>query len=1201
MYQREDKRPLKTQKQQINFKTMANDNPIKYSDLIQPDNSISELIKQLDSLSDTYAKALQKIKDEAIQLTQSLKGVSGATEEGRATTRKASEEAEKMAKAQTNLANAQSENAKELERLRQATREQNQITKLTIKMQNSAEGSYNRLSAQYGLMKIRLNAMSKAERESTAEGRKLEAESKKIYEEMKRLQEATGKYQLNVGNYTNALKQALGVNNQFGESLLALGRGGEESKKAFIAMKDGAIALNKTLLGMLTNPAFLAIAGIAGMGVAFKWWYDYNAGIAEATRLTREFLGVTGEELEQVRSEIESIADTFGKDYKEVLQTVDALTAQYGITVQNALKIIEGGFQAGADVSGNFLANIQQYAPTFHDAGISASELVAILTQTRSGIFSDKGLQVIEMASKRLREMSTSTAQALDAIGISSQKVAEDLKNGTMSTFDVIQLISTQLKTLPQDSQEVGEILKDVFGRQGAGAGIQLIEQLDTMTTRLEDVKRITGEYGESIEEVRKSNEQLNKALADLFDSSENGFEVMTNQGKVFINSVLIGILTVLTKIKNFIGDVYDLASRVPGVFEAWARGMMSVFPPLQNIYTLLKGISSIGADEEGMSRAEQMIGRRKKIGSWVCEWDGTKWVGIEKVTKETKTTTTTNTTTTTATTTATGTKGGASKGGASKGSSASDAYSANLQATRRMQDAMLQLEKDEWEKRRKQTEYQYKRQIEDLRHKLATDKNLNISGRNAINETIKALEQKQTEDLLRIEQERQIKELELQKQSIELRLKAVKEGSQEEIRLRNELLDTQEQLAMRQNVMKPSGEQATTLDIQASFEAQRGKLADEYIQQQMRIFDAQQDLAQSEFDLLRNSEDKKTRFRLQAEKERLQKILQLNEQASTKLTDVEVETIKNTIAKINQEIEQSRKDERSRDIYGMLGLNLDDKQKEAINTSVNFAIEQLNAYMQAEVDAANAAVENANKKVDSAQRALDAELQARANGYASNVALAQKELDNSKKNQEKALKEQQKAQKAQQAIQTVEQIGNLVTSTSLIWSQLGFPWAIPAIAVMWGSFAAAKIKAAQVTKAQTETYGEGTIELLSGGSHQSTNDVDLGTKADGTRRRAEGGEFFAVINKRNSRKYRKVIPDVIRSFNNGTFANKYLSAFDGANEAINLNVNADTPDIRELNDNVRAIKEQNQRRMYMDGNGNTIQEYKNLKRTILQ
>ncbi len=46
-------------------------------------------------------------------------------------------------------------------------------------------------------------------------------------------------------------------------------------------------------------------------------------------------------------------------------------------------------------------------------------------------------------------------------------------------------------------------------------------------------------------------------------------------------------------------------------------------------------------------------------------------------------------------------------------------------------------------------------------------------------------------------------------------------------------------------------------------------------------MFDQQQALAQSEFDLLRNSEARKTQFRLQAEKERLQKVLELNEQAA--------------------------------------------------------------------------------------------------------------------------------------------------------------------------------------------------------------------------------------------------------------------------------------------------------------------------------
>ena len=338
----------------------------------------------------------------------------------------------------------------------------------------------------------------------------------------------------------------------------------------------------------------------------------------------------------------------------------------------------------------------------------------------------------------------------------------------------------------------------------------------------------------------------------------------------------------------------------------------------------------------------------------------------------------------------------------------------------------------------------------------------------------------------------------------------------------------------------------------------------------------------------------------MEQEKKRLQKILELNKTAGVKMTDQEVKTIENTIAKINQEIEKSKGDERGNDIYGLFGLNLDDDQKEAISTSVSFAMEQLNTFLDAKIQAAEAAVTAADKEVDSAQRALDAELEARANGYASNVVYAQKELDLAKRNQEKALKEQQKAQKAQAAIQTIQQIGNLVTASALIWSQLGFPFAIPAIAVMWASFAAAKIKAAQMSKAAegggSESYGDGTVELLGGGSHQSGNDVDLGTKPDGTRRRAEGGEFFAVINKRNSRRFRKVIPDVIKSLNNGTFTDKYLAAYDGVNN-ISVNLKEKNTDLNDIRNDIREIK--NRERTYRDANGDTITAYKNLKRRI--
>jgi hypothetical protein len=269
----------------------------------------------------------------------------------------------------------------------------------------------------------------------------------------------------------------------------------------------------------------------------------------------------------------------------------------------------------------------------------------------------------------------------------------------------------------------------------------------------------------------------------------------------------------------------------------------------------------------------------------------------------------------------------------------------------------------------------------------------------------------------------------------------------------------------------------------------------------------------------------------------------------------------------------------------------------------MQYALDALNTITQARIEAANAAVEQANKEVDAAQSALDAELEARANGYASNVVQSQKELDLAKKNQEKALKEQQRAQKQQQAIDSVVQASSLITASANLWSTfskipiVGPSLAIAAISMMWGSFALAKIKAAQMTKQSSEEYGEGTVELLEGGSHQSGNDIDLGTKPDGTKRRAEGGEFFAVINKRNSRRFRKIIPDVINSLNNGTFAHKYLNSYGG--DMLQLNVSSDRPDIRSLQEDVHEIREQNSRRTHVDGDGNTIENYKNLTRKI--
>ena len=465
-----------------------------------------------------------------------------------------------------------------------------------IRQQQQQEGSLKQLRAELSNATKAYDEMSRTEREG-AKGKELQEHIKAITKELKGAEEETDRFYRNVGNYRNSIVEAITGNNRFASSLANLMQeGGGTLGGMFQTAITSVKSFGAALMGLMANPAFLGIAGIAGVGVAFKWFYDYNQGIAEATRLTHEFTGLTGDELVSVRNEIQAIADTMGKDYKDTLSTVDALMANYGLTAQQSMKVVEDGFASGADLSGDMLSKIQQYAPTFHDAGISADQMVAILQQTRSGIFSDKGLDIITMASKRIREMSTDTRSALEGIGIDVNKVQDDLASGARSTFDVVQEISTKMKNFGADSQQVGSVLKDVFGRQGADAGIKLIEQLDTMSTSLEEVKKQTGEWGKDQEENIKVTAELNGAWSALFDMTDNGWESMVHEVEHFAKESLVSVLNGIIGLVNWFVRLYNNAV----IVRAGVHSMVAQFKILWSaaklvINLIVDGFKGIG------------------------------------------------------------------------------------------------------------------------------------------------------------------------------------------------------------------------------------------------------------------------------------------------------------------------------------------------------------------------------------------------------------------------------------------------------------------------------------------------------------------------------------------------------------------------------------------------------------------------------
>ncbi|MBQ3942799.1 MAG: hypothetical protein II669_00600, partial [Elusimicrobia bacterium] len=103
--------------------------PIKYSDLIRPDDSIEKAIQQLEELQKQYAAMAAEIKKQSSEIANGLKNVNGATEQGREKIETAAKETDKLAAAQKQLAFAQSETGKELLKLRAQISDVNAATK----------------------------------------------------------------------------------------------------------------------------------------------------------------------------------------------------------------------------------------------------------------------------------------------------------------------------------------------------------------------------------------------------------------------------------------------------------------------------------------------------------------------------------------------------------------------------------------------------------------------------------------------------------------------------------------------------------------------------------------------------------------------------------------------------------------------------------------------------------------------------------------------------------------------------------------------------------------------------------------------------------------------------------------------------------------------------------------------------------------
>lgn len=1203
---------------------MDNPNPIYYRDLITPDNSITNLIAQLDALIAKYEAAQEKIKGAATEAAKTMGNLSGATEEQRQQIALLTTESDKLTAAYKKSNDAESETYRRRQQVISAVKEQQRIDKLIVEINNSKEGSYKRLSAQYRLNKIRLNEMTAEERKTAGVGKELETETRLIYEEMSRLQQATGKYTLEVGHYQNALKALPGPIGQvvtgftnmrtqlhnIGTSGLPMGA---KAVQTFATALNGTVAILMVFVRYLTGSAktmrefeqananLSTILGtiraemkaLTDSALMLGRTTEYTASQVVQLQTELAKLGFGQGSIMSMQKSILQFSTAVGANLADAASVAGSTLRAFNLTskdTDDVLATLAVATNKSALSFERIQTSIGTVFPVANAFGLTVKDTTALL-----GALANAGFDASSAA--------TATRNIILKLADSNGKLAKAM-GGPAKTFD--EIINGLIK-LRKAGTDLNEAL-ELTDRRSVAAFTAFISGADSARELRQSLEDVNGE----LERIEKERLNTVEGSTLLLKSAWEGLTLAFSQSNGTIKETIDWLTKLIQKTQELL---FPRETRISESAEQYTETFQEYY----------KQYGAEAAQSYINSFVEQFESSAEKAGKDAV-FDGVlnKWLGFGQKQRMAKIT-------------ADNAKAVRQAAGIVITQIQNDADEAARQTAQEQAEAERK-QKELSAEQKKAVEAAKKQRIADRRAVIESI-DLEISITEAGTEKMLQLRQDKIEAQrqLELEQNRQkttserqdeaainakydkqrldavkafnnevsklnVQRLQAEQQAIQLEIAITEDGTERMLELRLANIEKQREIEIEQNRQKDAKVRQAETAINAKYDALRLKESADFNNKlAQRDLAAAQDLAQAEFDLLDRNERQKTLFKLQQEKARLEAILKMNETATKKMTADEIAAIKATIAGIEKETKKLGYN----NLYELLGINLDSDQQSALDTAIDSIKDSIGSLVDSWNAAAEAAVNAANEQVDAAQRVLDAEIEARNAGYANEVETAQKELELAKKNREQAIKEQQKAQKAQLAADSITQASSLVTASANIWASLsGIPVVGPGLAAaalvtMWASFAAAKIKAVQVSKQNTEQYGEGTVELLQGGSHASGHDIDLGTKKDGTRRRAEGGEFFAVINKRNSRRFRDVIPDVINSFNDGTFADRYQRANAAmAGYAVQL-IGGGKTDVSGLEKDVAAIRQQGDETRYVDGQGNTIIRYKNLTRKI--
>lgn len=376
-------------------------------------------------------------------------------------------------------------------------------------------------------------------------------------------------------------------------------------------------------------------------------------------------------------------------------------------------------------------------------------------------------------------------------------------------------------------------------------------------------------------------------------------------------------------------------------------------------------------------------------------------------------------------------------------------------------------------------------------------------------------------------------------------------------------------ELQLQESLRKLEEAGADYIELARFAEQQRARFAQEQVNS---AIDVEERIALAKIDAIQKGAETEEQYRIRIELLRLQT---QEEFARQRLENIaqdgtkEAELTKVQLEAVLAEIERKRTELRSKtpdiDIFSLLGINLDDAQRQkfiadlqtigsAVEQAVVANVQAQQAGVQAQIEATNQIIDDQRSRRDSLIALLDEELEAQRNGYANNADAVRAQIDavtqaenDALENRKKLQEEQKRLAQVQARIESAQQVAALLTANAYLLKDgalKGIPGTIAAIAFavsLISTFASirARAQAAASDVPQFERGGEVKTGHITGPLHEAGGVALLDRRTGRHFATAEGGEF--MVNRESARKYRKTLDAI----NEGDFARMQRAAIE--------------------------------------------------------